>query len=199
MEKTGTDSRRSLVKGDGSVTNDGVGGSEGCIDVLRKGLKALPTNKTLRARLAGACAVNQRPQEAPKHYRWLFENAGGVQEKLSWVLQMKLVGDSAEEVRRWFLWQRVAHLEDATPLIYASEDASAYPDPKLEERLRRSSGGKPELKQLRRGRQALQMRHFPEAVEVLRALANEDPSTGNRLQLVRALIYGELHVQALTC
>ena len=85
--------------------------AEGCIDVLRKGLKTLPTNKTLRARLAGACAVNQRPQEALKHYRWLFEHAGGVHEKLSWVIQMKLVDFLEDEVHDPIKRQRPAARE----------------------------------------------------------------------------------------
>ena len=170
---------------------------EGCIDVLRKGLKALPTNKTLRARLAGACAANGRPQEALKQYRWLFENALQGHEQLAWVIQMKSVDQSEDEVRRWFLWQSKAHPEDAAPLIYASESCGSYVDSSLLERAR-ALGGQSEMMQLHRGRHALGLRHFSEGVEVLEALVNGHPRTANKLALVRALIYGGFHERALS-
>lgn len=83
-----------------------------CLDVLRLGLKSLPQNQILHARLAGDCAVNQRPQEALFHYRWLFEHAPSESEKMAWISEMATVEDKSHSLNDWVLWQSAQAPQD---------------------------------------------------------------------------------------
>ena len=88
-----------------------------CLDVLRLGLKSLPQSQILHARLAGDCAVNQRPQEALFHYRWLFEHAPSESEKMAWIAEMDTVEDSSHSLRNWLLWQSAQNPQDVMWLL----------------------------------------------------------------------------------
>ncbi len=162
------------------------------VEILRRAVKALPANKTLRARLAGLCANANRPQESLAHYRWLFEHATDDLEKFSWALQMGAY-ELQEFARPWFTWQCLQHPKELLWPVCAAEVSI---DGNWVERGRDLNSGN-ELVQLLRARQAQRMWAIGEATEMLQLLAKDHPSPQNKLQLARAYVYSGQHEAAL--
>jgi hypothetical protein len=90
------------------------------LEVLRRAVQQSLSNRDLHARLAGGCAISARPQEALRHYRWLFEHGADELEKLSWAMQMG-TNQVQATARPWFAWQCLQHPQEALWPVCAAE------------------------------------------------------------------------------
>jgi tetratricopeptide (TPR) repeat protein len=175
---------------------------DGCLEILRRGLIALPENANLHARLAGFCSVRKHAQEAWKHYRWLYEKAVDPAEKLSWAIQMAGVptdGMAAEDSTpwRWFLSQSGKKSEHLLPLLASGYQRSGGIIDHETIQQAWSKHPREPLVVLEKSR-AVQLRgaHL-EAISDLKKLIRHEPKILYQLQLVRALIHGRQHEEAL--
>jgi hypothetical protein len=159
--------------------------------ILRRGQRALPGNKTLRARLAGFCQAERRPEEAALHFRWLMDQAGTSLEKFAWFAQMSF-GQHDSPGRAWAHFQRAQRPNNF--FWQACLNGSWATAEQLAAGLK--AGRLPEDGDIALLSQMLRDVGPFDAAPVLRRLQEIQPHRWHQLQLARALIYAGQHVEA---